>query len=179
MFGDAITVGSMAQLIFILIGLVILTLGRKLFWLLVGTVGFLVGLVLAVQWLSEQPDWVILVAALLGGIVGALLAIFVQKIAVSIAGFVVGGWSLIWLLESFNLDLGQWQWLLAIVGGIIGLILAISLFEAALIVMSVLVGTILIVQVTKFDALIAALLFLALTVLGIVVQVKMWQRESY
>ena len=179
MFGDATTVGPMAQLIFILIGLVILTLGRKLFWLLVGTVGFLVGLVLAAQWLSEQPDWVILVAALLGGIVGALLAIFVQKIAVSIAGFVVGGWALIWLLESFNLDLGQWQWLLAIVGGIIGLILAISLFEAALIVMSVLVGTILIVQVTKFDALIAALLFLALTVLGIVVQVKMWQRESY
>jgi hypothetical protein len=169
----------MAQLIFILIGLVILTLGRKLFWLLVGTVGFLVGLVLAAQWLSEQPDWVILVAALLGGIVGALLAIFVQKIAVSIAGFVVGGWALIWLLESFNLDLGQWQWLLAIVGGIIGLILAISLFEAALIVMSVLVGTILIVQVTKLDALIAALLFLALIVLGIVVQVKMWQRESY
>lgn len=179
MFGDATTVGPMAQLIFILTGLVILTLGRKLFWLLVGTVGFLVGLVLAAQWLSEQPDWVILVAALLGGIVGALLAIFVQKIAVSIAGFVVGGWALIWLLESFNLDLGQWQWLLAIVGGIIGLILAISLFEAALIVMSVLVGTILIVQVTKFDALIAALLFLALIVLGIVVQVKMWQRESY
>ena len=179
MFGAATTVGPMAQLIFILIGLVILTLGRKLFWLLVGTVGFLVGLVLAAQWLSEQPDWVILVAALLGGIVGALLAIFVQKIAVSIAGFVVGGWALIWLLESFNLDLGQWQWLLAIVGGIIGLILAISLFEAALIVMSVLVGTILIVQVTKLDALITALLFLALTVLGIVVQVKMWQRESY
>ena len=179
MFGDATTVGPMAQLIFILIGLVILTLGRKLFWLLVGTVGFLVGLVLAAQWLSEQPDWVILVAALLGGIVGALLAIFVQKIAVSIAGFVVGGWALIWLLESFNLDLGQWQWLLAIVGGIIGLILAISLFEAALIVMSVLVGTILIVQVTKLDALITALLFLALIVLGIVVQVKTWQRESY
>ncbi len=178
MFRDTTSVGPIAQLIFILVGLVILTLGRRLFWLLVGTVGFIVGLMLAAQWLSEQPDWLILVAALLGGIVGALLAVFVQKIAVLIAGFVVGGWALVWLLGLFNLDLGQWQWLLAIVGGIIGLILAVSLFEAALIVLSVLVGAVLIVQVTNFNALIAALIFLALIVLGIVIQVKTWQRES-
>jgi hypothetical protein len=178
MFDGATFIGPGARVISILVGIAVLTLGRKLFWLFVGAVGFVIGLNLATQFLKAQPDWVILVVALVVGLVGAVLAILVQKIAVTIAGFVMGGYAIIWLLHLFSLNLGQLEWLIGIVGGIIGAILAASLFEAALIVLSSIAGATLIIQATNFNALIAVVLFIVLMTIGIVVQAQMWQQRS-
>ncbi len=166
------------QIISILVGIAVLLLGRKLFWLFVGAVGFVIGLGLAVELLKGQPDWMILAAALIMGFIGALLAMFIQKVAVIIAGFVSCGYALIWLVQLFSLDLDQLLiWLIFIVGGIIGAILVQSLFEVALIVLSSLAGAALITQVTDFNPLVAALLFIGLLVVGIVIQAQMWQEK--
>ena len=176
MFENAPFIGPAPQLVSILVGLAVLTLGRKLFWLFVGVVGFIVGLSLATEFLQGQPDWLILVIALVAGLIGALLAVFIQKIAVIIAGFVVGGYALIWLLpQLLSLNLEQWGWLIFVVGGILGAILAASLFETALIVLSALAGTLLIIQVTNFSNLIKAVLFIILMTVGIIVQVQTWR----
>jgi hypothetical protein len=166
------------QIISILVGIVVLTLGRKLFWLAVGVVGFILGLSLIVRYMSGQPDWVILITALVAGGIGALLAILVQKVAAGIAGFLLGGYIAVWLLQLFELNLNQWAWLFFIVGGIIGIILALSLLELALIVLSSLAGATLIVQAIPFSSLVAGLLFLALLIVGIVIQARMLPEES-
>jgi hypothetical protein len=168
----------LTNIVSILVGIVVLTLGRKLFWLAVGAVGFIVGLRLGIQLTSGQSDWVVLVVALVAGGIGAILAIVLQKIAAGVAGFVLGGYSATWLLNFLELGLEQWAWLFFIVGGIVGVILALSLLEAALIVISALAGAILIVQATNFGPLATGLLFLGLLVVGIVIQANMLSEKS-
>ena len=60
----------------ILIGAVLLLVGRRLFWLFVGGVGFLVGFNFAGQALQEQPQWVIFSVAIGVGLVAAIFSIF-------------------------------------------------------------------------------------------------------
>src|SRR5437762_4747866 len=74
-----------------LIGAVILFFGRKLFWLCVAAVGFAAGVELAPH-IAQQPSPLLaLTLALVLGFVGALLALFLQKIAIGVVGFVAGG----------------------------------------------------------------------------------------
>ncbi len=183
MFESLNFVDPSTQIVSVLMGIAVLLLGRKLFWLFVGAVGFVIGLGLAFRLLAEQPEWLILVAALIIGFAGAVLAIFAQKVAVVIAGFVVGGVGLIWLLQWLSLDLGLLlEWLIFIIGGLIGAIVIASLFEAALIVLSSLTGAALIVQAanqaTNFNALIIAFLFIVLLAVGIVIQAQMWKERT-
>lgn len=178
MFNQIAFFGPGTQIVSILVGIAVLTLGRKLFWLFVGAAGFVIGLILATQFLKAQPDWVVLVAALVMGFAGALLAVFIQKIAVTVAGFVVGGYALLWVLQLIQVHTGQWGWFIFIVGGIAGALLALTLFEAALITLSTLAGATLIVQATHFRPLIAAVLFIVLVLAGLTIQIQSWQQKS-
>jgi len=175
---DAInSIGPGAQFVSIVLGVAALTLGRKLFWLFVGVVGFVIALSVAVPLFQDQPDWVALVAALVGGLLGAVLAIFVQKIAVAIAGFLIGGYVLVWLSTLLGLGLEAWNWALALVGGVLGSVLSASLFEVALILLSSVAGATLIAGALDFRPAVTALLFIALVVIGLTVQIKMWQDD--
>jgi hypothetical protein len=102
--------------------------------------------------------------------VGVVVAIFVQTAAIGIAGFLVGGYVVVWLLQQFGFDLSQWGWIIFIIGGILGVILALYLFDTALIILSSLTGASLIVQVTNFSPLVTILLFIILVVIGLVIQ---------
>ena len=59
--------------------------------LIVAALGFAVGLEIAAYFMKEPPQWMTLLVALGCGVIGALLAILLQKIAIAIAGFVAGG----------------------------------------------------------------------------------------
>jgi hypothetical protein len=175
MFDDINIVGSGAQIISILVGIAALTLGRKLFWLFVGVVGFVVALSMAAPLFNGQPEWIALTVALVVGALGALIAMFIQKIAVAIAGFLIGGYVLVWLSTLLGLGLESWNWLMVLVGGGLGSIFSASLFEVALIVLSSVAGSVLIATAFDFRPVITALLFLGLVIVGIVVQVKIWR----
>jgi hypothetical protein len=95
----------------IVVGIALLTLGRKLFWLFVGVAGFVLGFGLATQFLRGQPDWIVLVIALVAGLVGVLLALFLQRLAVGVAGFIAGGYILINLLNALGWQTGEVSWL--------------------------------------------------------------------
>ena len=73
------------------IGVVVLLFGRKLFWLCVAAIGFAAGVTLASHIVSEPTPLLQLTFAVLLGFVGALLALFVQKLAIGVAGFIAGG----------------------------------------------------------------------------------------
>src|SRR6476661_9326781 len=83
----------------VIIGAAILLFGRKLFWLFVAALGFAVGLEIAVYFMKDPPQWMLLLVGLGCGVVGALLAILVQKIAVAVAGFIAGG-RIAWALAA-------------------------------------------------------------------------------
>ena len=129
---------SLSLVVMVLAGLAALLFGRQLFWLFVGIVGFLVGFELATRLITGQPDWIILLIALVAGLLGALLAVFLQYVAVAVAGFLAGGYALFTLLRTLDLmpDMEWARWGLLIVGGIIGAALILLLYDWALIVLS-------------------------------------------
>ncbi len=75
------------DLLRVMVGVAMLTLGQKLFWLFVGGIGFVYGIHIAAQFFHGQSDWIVIVIALLAGLLGALIAIFLQNVAVWLAGF--------------------------------------------------------------------------------------------
>ncbi len=64
------------------VGAALLILGRKLFWVFVGAIGFVLGMDIASRFLQGRPDWLILIVALGAGVLGALLALFLQRACV-------------------------------------------------------------------------------------------------
>jgi hypothetical protein len=162
----------------IVVGIALLTLGRKLFWLFVGVAGFVFGFGLATQFLRGQPDWIVLVIALVAGLVGVLFALFLQRLAVGVAGFIAGGYILINLLNALGWQTGGVSWLPFVIGGIIGAVLVLILFDWALIILSSLTGATLIAQAIHFGPLITALAFIVLLILGIVIQASMMRERE-
>ena len=162
--------GLVTQIIVAVIGILVLVSGRRLFWLTVAAVGFVTGLVLTLTFLKIEPVWLGWIIAIIAGGLGVLLAIFLQKVAVSVVGFLIGGYALIWFVQFFGFNPDGWQWLIFIIGGVVGAILVAALFEMALIGLSSLVGATLIVQVANFSPGVTTLLFFILLLVGIAIQ---------
>lgn len=158
-----------------LVGGALLVIGRRLFWLFVAGVGFIVGLNAAQRLLPGQPEAVVLILALGLALLGALLALFVQKAAIGVVGFFAGGWLALWLLRALAGDVGSLQWLAFVIGGIIGIVLLTTLFEWGLVLLSALVGAGLLADVLTrlWPGLVAPLAaFLILFGLGVLIQAR-------
>ena len=160
------------------VGATILILGRKLFWVFVGAVGFVLGMDIASRFLQGRPDWLILIIALGAGILGALLALFLQRAAVLVAGFFSGGHIAETVLSLFGWQLSLPAWVPFIVGGIIGAVLLYSLFDWALIFLSSLSGAGLIMQSFTLTPQTQALLFIVLVVAGVFIQAGLMKRDK-
>jgi hypothetical protein len=158
----------------LIIGIALLALGRKLFWLFVGAVGFLIGMQFASAYLQGYGENIVLITGLIGGVIGIVLAILVQKVAVLVGGFVGGGYLAMNIVESaIHQPSGQSVWIAFLIGGILGAILVSTLFEWALILLSSLVGALLIVQSLDLGPQAESMAFLVLAAGGIVVQAWM------
>jgi hypothetical protein len=153
-----------------LIGVIILFFGRRLFWLCVAAVGFAAGVELAPQLIHEPSPLLALSLALLLGLIGALLAIFLQKIAVAIAGFLAGGKLGVAIAAAFFVQHAEYYWLTFLVCGVVGALLLLLLFDWALIVLSSVVGAHLIQAAVVLPATGNAILFVVLVLIGVVVQ---------
>src|SRR5437879_4192525 len=151
-----------------LIGIVILFFGRKLFWLCVAAVGFVAGIELAPHLVTEPSPLLQLTVAIVLGIIGALLALFLQKIAIAVFGFLAGGKLAGAIAAAFFVHYAQYSTFIFLVGGIIGAILLLVLFDWALIVVSSLIGAHLIHSAIVLPASGSTIVFLALTIIGIV-----------
>jgi hypothetical protein len=127
-------------LISILMGLFLICMGRRLFWLFVGLMGFVCAFSIAQQMGLHSNEWVVWGIALFCGAVGALLAIFVQHLVVGVAGFASGAYIAVNIALHFTNSIQQWFWLIGLGGGIIGLIAFMLLFDWALILISAIVG---------------------------------------
>jgi hypothetical protein len=165
---------TVSLIVTILAGLAALFFGRQLFWLFVGIVGFAVSFSLATELLTGQPDWLILLIALVVGVLGAVVAMFLQYIAVGVAGFLAGGYAVFSLIRIIDVVGPVWLiWLFIILGGVIGAALVLLLFDWALIILSASTGAALLAQVIEFPPLITTVVFLVLLAVGIAFQAYM------
>jgi hypothetical protein len=154
----------------VLIGVVVLFFGRKLFWLCVAAIGFAAGVELAPRLVQEPSVLLSLTIALLLGIIGALLALFLQKIAIAVLGFLAGGKLAGAIAAAFFVHYAQHSTIIFLIGGIIGAILLLVLFDWALVVVSALIGAHLIQSVITLPQSGLTIVFIGLAVIGILVQ---------
>src|SRR5216117_1446832 len=159
-----------------LIGIVILLFGRKLFWLCVAAVGFAVGVEIAPHLVNEPSPLLALTVALVLGVLGALLAFVLQKIAIAVLGFLAGGKLAGAIAGAFFVHYAQYSIIIFVVGGVIGAILLLTLFDWALIVVSSLIGAHLIQNAIVLPPSGSTVLFLGLAIVGIVVQAASFRR---
>ena len=166
-------------IITVLVGLALLLMGRQLFWIFVAAAGFILGSSLASQFLIGQSTLVILAVGLTAGLVGVVVAVFAQNLAIGIAGFVMGSYVLAFLFYTIGLFGTGWTWLALIGGGIIATALVLALFDLALIALSSLAGANLIIQVTNFSPVMTSLVFILLLAIGVVFQVSLLKKNAH
>jgi hypothetical protein len=161
-----------------LIGIVVLFFGRKLFWLCVAAVGFLAGIELAPHLVNEPSPLLQLAVAIVLGLLGALLAFLLQKIAIAVVGFLAGGKLAGAIAAAFFVHYAQYSTIIFVVGGLIGAILLLALFDWALIVVSSLIGAHLIVYqgAITLPPSGSVIVFLGLAIIGILVQAASLRR---
>jgi hypothetical protein len=161
----------------ILVGLLLLLFGRRLYWLFVAAIGFMTGLELGPRLLPEQSDLVIIVVALGLALVGALLAVVATKLFVGIVGFAAGGAIAALLLPNLGIEREVLGLLVYVVAGIIGALLLLVVFDWALVLLSSLAGaTLIVVTLERLFAVpppFGTALIVGLTVVGAVVQFQM------
>jgi hypothetical protein len=167
----------------LLVGAVVLALGRQLYWIFVGAAGFVAGITLATRFLGESSDVLIILLGLGAGLLGALLAVFLQHVAVSLAGLFIGGFAINTLFETFSISFGSLDWLFIIGGAILGAVMVLAVFDWALIGLSSLAGAVLIIQAVSqavdLQPLPRGVIFFGLLLFGIALQAaRMGRKES-
>src|SRR3990172_9006109 len=100
----------MLTLVRVVVGLLLLAVGKRLFWLFVAAVGFVATLAVATRFFQPQSE----------------LTLFVIAVA--------GGYLAIGLLSLFGVELGTQWWQPFLIGGILGALISYPLFDWALIV---------------------------------------------
>lgn len=158
-------------------GAALLLFGRKLFWLFVAVMGFLLGMQFGSQVITGLEPWAVLAVSILIGIIGAVLAIILQKVAVILAGGAAGG---LWAMNLATISgLGSSASLMAfVVAGLLAAILVAMLFEWALIILSSLTGASLIVQALPLAISAQMIVWIILLAIGIAVQAQLRARRT-
>jgi hypothetical protein len=161
----------------ILVGLLLLVLGRRLYWLFVAAIGFLYGLELAPRLLPQQSETVVVIIALGLALVGALVAVVGTKLVLGATGFVAGGGIAMLLLQNLRIDSGMVATGVYLIAGLIGAVLFLLLFDTALIVLSSLAGSSLIVlsaeRLLEVSPIVGTALVIVLAAVGILIQARL------
>lgn len=161
-----------------LVGLLLLVLGRRLYWLVVAGIGFLYGLELAPRLLPGRSETVIVIVALALALVGALVAVAATKAVLGLIGFAAGGGIAVLLLGNLSIDSGAVALGVFVIGGLLGAVLLLVLFDWTLIALSSLAGGSLIVtsaqRLVEIPPIAATTLVLVLAVVGALIQTRLW-----
>lgn len=139
---------SLTDGLVMLLGLALIVFGRRLYWMALGGLGFFFGLWLASQFLGGSTTGLELGLAFLVSILCAWFAVWAQKMAIRVGGFLLGAAGGFWLATAVLAQAFQWRqdlsiWIVAAVGAVIGVALASMLFDAALVLITSLAGAVL------------------------------------
>jgi hypothetical protein len=163
---------ALARAVLVLVGVALLAAGRRLFWLAVAALGFCAGLFVVDRWMPSLGQPTALVVAAAVAILGLVLALVVQKVAVGFGGFLLGAVVTARLLPHTPLEPGPWLPLVVVAGGVLVALLALAAFGLALTVVTAGAGAALIVEAFTLPEPVELGLFVGLWVLGVAVQRK-------
>lgn len=161
----------MPEIFNIILAIPLIFWGRRLFWLFIGVVGFLLGLSLAGTLFPNLTGWAPILVALGIGILGALLTVMIQRAALWVGGFLAGAYLLTAALKLFSIS-NQYNFITFLVGGVIGAVIMMVMFDWALIILSSLTGAILVAQALPFNLVINIIIAAALFFAGLLVQFR-------
>ena len=164
-----------AQLV---IGALLLVFGRKVFWLFVGGLGFLAGMTLASRFIEGGSGTMLLIFGLIGGLIGAGVAVFIQKIAVAVAGFLGGGFLGYFVAHLLGIQADGFPWIPVLICGVLGILFATYVFKWALTILSSVVGSYMIVNAFSLPVFLATILFVVLVVVGLIIQTRMDRKKK-
>lgn len=162
----------------IIFGALLLFAGRRLFFISMGIMGFLIGFEIgSVVW-PQALDWASMFA-LACGVVGAVLAAAFQWIAVVILNGFLGGGFLLTEAAPYISSQSLSHPFLFVIGGFIGIVIMIFAYDWALITISTLIGAILIVQSIEIPPDAVIFVFLGLFFLGLSIQSAMFKPSRH
>jgi hypothetical protein len=165
------------NIINLVLGVILLTTGKKLYWLFVAIIGFVIGLGVATQYVQLNPPWMIYIVALGVGVIGAILATFLQHLAIALAGFVVGGYGAQYIAGLLGINTEVNTWMAFIIGGFVGLLLVASVFNWALYLLSGWAGSTLVTEGIGLQGTVGLVVFFALFVLGVIIQAGLFRDQ--
>lgn len=154
----------------VLVAVGLLLAGRRLFWLFVGGAGFLAGFALAREVLPDQSENVRLVLSVGIGLAGAALVYVAQKIALSVGGFLAGGFLGLALVGDLLALTDPAPAGVFLIGGVIGLVLIHVIFDWALTLLSAAAGAYVIGQLLPLGDSAQLVVVAVLAAIGIAVQ---------
>ena len=158
-------------------GAVLLLFGRKVFWLALGIAGGVLGFWVADTYVAGATQEIKLAIAVVLAIAGVVAAIVVQKVAVVVGGFLIGGMAAVEVGNYLEADLNSGWWLaLILVAGGLGAFYGSILFESALIVFTAWVGAWMIVSEVGLLPPGIYIAFVILLVVGCTVQSRLGKR---
>ncbi len=144
----------------IILGLILLFLGRRLFWAFVAIAGFLVAMQYANTVFAEQTEAVRILIAIAAGALGAIIAVVLNRVGFAIGGLYAGGYLALSIANAAGSSGNHLVWF--VIGGAIGAIAAALLMDWAIIVLSALVGAGAIVDVAGLTPLVSLILLVVL-----------------
>jgi hypothetical protein len=161
------------SLIHLAAGIVLLFMGRKVYWLLVALIGFVAGS-LAAGWMfpTQSIALALIVGLLLGGL-GALLAVLFNKASLVLAGFLAGGYLVHVIQQLLGWQPAQLAWLPILVGAILCGVLALVVFDWGLTILSAMIGASIIASAFPLIAPARLALWVVLFATGCLVQIHL------
>ena len=186
-------------IILIILGFYILFAGRHLIWATLGIVGLsatanllavLVGNGNVGRDLITNQQWVLVGIAVLVGVIGVLLGKYKQDLAIFCIGFIAGADATLWFYNvatHFITNVARQSersayltgLVLILIGGFLGLWLVREIRDEALILITMLVGTQLILDAFGFSPTSSwtAIIMITLALAGVLVQYAIYLRE--
>jgi hypothetical protein len=154
---------------YVLIGGILLILGRKYAWSFTAGLGFYLFMEATSKGLLDFPDLLILMIGIVLAVSGGLLAAVLPRVTAPITGFLAVGY-LISLLASIFKWFPEQPWMPYTAGGLLGVILILGVKDWALTVLSSLMGALMITRGSSIDPSWMMAVFLGLTLAGVVIQ---------
>lgn len=158
------------SILYYFLGVILLIAGRKMYWFFSAVAGMIAGIYLGGVVLdAESQGWQI-AFAVIGAVLGAILAVGLQKLAIGIVGFIAGGYGSLFLWQTLGLPEGRVEWVPFIVGGVIAAVLVALAFEYGLIALTSWAGSTLISRELDLSGWLGGAVFFGLIVAGVVIQ---------
>lgn len=157
------------NMIYVLIGVILLILGRKYTWSFTAGLVFYLFMLVTAKGLFDFPDLLILMIGIVLAVAGGLLAAVLHRVTVPITGFLAGGYLLTLLAGVYKWFPAQ-TWMPFAAGGLLGLVLIAAATDWTLTVMSSVMGAVMIVRGSTIGSSWLVVVFLGIALAGVVIQ---------